>query len=63
MRKSPCIGECHKHDKEKNLCLGCFRTLDEVANWWKFTKSEQREVFRKCQKRKEAAARKASNTP
>lgn len=30
--KSPCINLC-KMDDEDLYCLGCHRTLEEIANW------------------------------
>jgi predicted Fe-S protein YdhL (DUF1289 family) len=32
MIESPCIKVC-RMDRELGLCLGCFRTLDEIAVW------------------------------
>lgn len=32
MVESPCIKVC-RLDREFGLCLGCFRTLDEIAVW------------------------------
>jgi uncharacterized protein len=32
MIPSPCINIC-KMDAEKSLCLGCFRTIDEITVW------------------------------
>ena len=29
---SPCIGIC-KLDVNSNLCIGCFRSADEIAKW------------------------------
>lgn len=29
---SPCINVC-RMDPDSGLCSGCFRTLDEIANW------------------------------
>jgi predicted Fe-S protein YdhL (DUF1289 family) len=29
---SPCISVCVLHEA-KGLCIGCFRTLDEIAQW------------------------------
>jgi hypothetical protein len=29
---SPCIGLCQL-DKEKHFCIGCFRTIQEIARW------------------------------
>lgn len=30
--RSPCVLVCVMDD-ESGLCLGCFRTLDEIAEW------------------------------
>jgi uncharacterized protein len=32
MPASPCINIC-RMDPDNEFCLGCFRTLDEIANW------------------------------
>ncbi len=32
MIQSPCINVC-RMDENKRLCLGCFRTLEEIAGW------------------------------
>lgn len=32
MVQSPCINIC-KMDEGSGFCLGCFRTLDEIAGW------------------------------
>ena len=32
MVPSPCINVC-KMDADSGLCAGCFRTLDEIAEW------------------------------
>jgi predicted Fe-S protein YdhL (DUF1289 family) len=32
MIASPCINVCQM-DSASGLCLGCFRTLDEIAAW------------------------------
>ncbi|TMH69644.1 MAG: DUF1289 domain-containing protein, partial [Betaproteobacteria bacterium] len=34
--KSPCIKVCQM-DPQHGLCLGCRRTLDEIARWASFT--------------------------
>ena len=31
-KKSPCIGVC-KIDNIKKLCVGCLRSIDEIAMW------------------------------
>lgn len=30
---SPCIGVCSMDDLS-GLCLGCYRTIEEIQNWW-----------------------------
>lgn len=32
MSQSPCINIC-RMDPQHELCVGCLRTLDEIANW------------------------------
>jgi predicted Fe-S protein YdhL (DUF1289 family) len=32
MTASPCINIC-RMDNKSGLCVGCFRTLDEIADW------------------------------
>lgn len=40
---TPCIGVC-RLDSE-NVCLGCGRTLAEIARWSQMSRSEQRRVM------------------
>jgi len=30
--KSPCIKVCQM-DPQRGMCIGCYRTLDEIARW------------------------------
>ncbi|OYY50344.1 MAG: DUF1289 domain-containing protein [Methylophilaceae bacterium 17-44-8] len=30
---SPCIGVCSMDDLS-GLCMGCFRTIEEIQDWW-----------------------------
>jgi len=41
---SPCINVC-RIDDATHLCVGCLRTLDEIAAWSTLTDSERREVW------------------
>lgn len=36
---SPCINIC-KLD-ENQVCIGCYRTINEIANWTKYTDEEK----------------------
>lgn len=38
--KTPCIKVCVV-DGESGLCLGCYRKLNEVAAWSRFTEAER----------------------
>ena len=37
---TPCVQVCMV-DGESGLCLGCFRTLGEIAGWARFTDEER----------------------
>ena len=39
---SPCIGQCTLNDD--NVCLGCFRSLDEIVQWGTAT-NQKRTIF------------------
>ncbi|MDZ4099986.1 MAG: DUF1289 domain-containing protein, partial [Methylophilaceae bacterium] len=30
---SPCIGVCAMNE-QTNLCEGCFRSIEEIRDWW-----------------------------
>jgi predicted Fe-S protein YdhL (DUF1289 family) len=53
---SPCISVC-RMDAQGELCLGCLRTLDEIAAWGRMADTEKREVWQQIAIRigKEAA--------
>jgi len=53
---SPCIRVCTL-DPETNLCLGCFRTLDEIAGWSGFSREEKWAILRQLDARKRAHAK------
>jgi predicted Fe-S protein YdhL (DUF1289 family) len=46
---SPCIGICRLD--AQNLCVGCRRTLDEIAEWPLATESRRREIAFASQRR------------
>jgi hypothetical protein len=41
---SPCVKVCAIHPEER-LCVGCFRTLEEIATWSRMTAAERRAVM------------------
>lgn len=44
MIESPCVNVCTL-DARTRLCLGCGRTLDEVAGWSSMTAAERRRIM------------------
>jgi hypothetical protein len=50
---SPCIGVC-SIDNSSGFCEGCYRTLEEIQQWWDMDNSAKSEVI------KQASAREAA---
>ena len=42
--ESPCVSICLMHPKEK-ICIGCFRTVDEITGWSKMSVEERKEII------------------
>ena len=40
MVKSPCVEVC-RMDTTKDICVGCWRTLDEIARWRDMSDAER----------------------
>ena len=61
---SPCVKICMIHPEEQ-ICVGCFRTLAEIAGWTGFTPEERQRLMadlpsratRLCQRRGGRAGR------
>lgn len=51
--ESPCNDICTL-DNEK-ICLGCFRSLDEIIHWAEMDDTIRRDVLRKAEKRRKGA--------
>jgi uncharacterized protein len=41
--QSPCIGVCSMDDST-GFCLGCYRTLDEIQQWWDLDNTQKQAV-------------------
>ncbi|MDP6875248.1 MAG: DUF1289 domain-containing protein [Alphaproteobacteria bacterium] len=50
---SPCAGVCILHTETK-LCLGCYRTIEEVAHWQTMSVAEQHRVMGEIAERRRA---------
>ena len=48
---SPCTSVCALDDD--NVCLGCFRTVKEITDWWQLSNSRKEEVLKACQQRRQ----------
>ncbi|HEV2219238.1 MAG TPA: DUF1289 domain-containing protein [Casimicrobiaceae bacterium] len=51
---SPCISVC-RMDDATGLCIGCLRTLDEIAAWGTLDDDARREVWVAIALRREAS--------
>jgi prolyl-tRNA editing enzyme YbaK/EbsC (Cys-tRNA(Pro) deacylase)/predicted Fe-S protein YdhL (DUF1289 family) len=47
---SPCNSVC-RMDEASGWCAGCFRSIDEIANWSRMTPTQQRDVWRLIEQR------------
>lgn len=48
---SPCINIC-RMDARSGLCLGCWRTLDEIAAWSRLDDAAKRQVWAQLAERR-----------
>jgi predicted Fe-S protein YdhL (DUF1289 family) len=48
---SPCIRNCCLN--EDDICLGCYRSLDEILIWSQANDIKKREILMKSQERKQ----------
>jgi len=46
---SPCIGVCQLDGKTQR-CIGCGRTIDEIAAWTQLTESQRREIVERLER-------------
>ncbi len=52
---SPCVNVCQMHP-ETGYCVGCLRTIDEIADWLDMRKEGKFEVLARLEQRRKAAA-------
>ncbi len=53
---SPCAGVCILNTETK-FCLGCYRTITEIARWQNMSLDDQRQVMAKLDERRLADGR------
>lgn len=49
---SPCINVCALNDED--VCIGCFRTAQEITDWTVLSENEQKAVCVKAGERRKA---------
>jgi len=54
MVKSPCVEVC-RMDPAEDVCVGCWRTLDEIARWRDMNDAEREVVLFAVAKRRRDA--------
>lgn len=42
--ESPCVKLCAVHPTER-ICIGCYRSIDEIAGWGRMTPEARREIM------------------
>jgi uncharacterized protein len=53
--KSPCVKVCIM-DPERDVCMGCARTLDEIARWGVISEDERGRIVADLPARRERLA-------
>jgi uncharacterized protein len=61
--KSPCINIC-RMDPARQVCMGCCRTLDEIASWSSLPEAERERVMQSLdERRRQLGVPTLSSTP
>lgn len=47
---SPCVSLCQMH-AESGLCVGCYRTIEEIVVWGKASEQLKRAIWRQIRQR------------
>lgn len=50
--KSPCVQVCTLD--ENKICMGCYRSVEEVRNWFRFTDKEKKQAIKNADERRRA---------
>ena len=50
--KSPCISVCVLD--EKDICMGCYRSAEEITDWFLCSDEKKNEVLRLARERRDA---------
>jgi predicted Fe-S protein YdhL (DUF1289 family) len=47
--RSPCISVCTLD--EDDVCIGCFRSMDEITGWMGMNREQRLECLKRCHER------------
>lgn len=48
--QSPCIGVCSMNENT-GYCYGCYRTIEEIQQWWDLNNQQKQAVVAKASER------------
>lgn len=51
--KSPCVSICALD--ENDICMGCYRSADEITDWFMATDEQKQAVLRVARERRQAS--------
>ena len=51
--QSPCIGVCAMNESN-GLCHGCYRTIEEIREWWDMAPEKRSQVMAQLEQRQTA---------
>lgn len=49
---SPCISVCALDGDD--ICMGCYRSADEITDWWMASPAQKRDILARCEQRRAA---------
>ena len=52
--QSPCISVCLLDDGD--VCVGCYRSADEITDWFVSSPDQKRAILQRAQERQEGAS-------
>jgi len=58
---SPCINVC-KITPDTQVCIGCFRTLQEIAEWSRLTDTERYDIMKRLKEKANEKAKEDTNS-
>ena len=53
--ESPCVRNCCLNDDD--ICLGCFRHMDEIMAWRQLDEASKKAIINQCQKRRQQSGK------